>query len=382
MKRIAALCLTIIMVMAMFPIGGASAQTMAELLEEKRLLSEKITKKNSELAAIKDEVRRSAVILEQYEERLAEIHECLELTRLIIEEIKISLAAAQESLDAKERELKERYVILGKRIRYLHMNNAASPISVIFGADSFSDAIVLGHYMTNVSEYDTMLIDQVTAIRDEIEELRNSINRDLTDQETLEEEYEILKEQATLLVKEAQSHLSYAQAEQVATQAELDALRLEMERAQEEINYLMANWRSDIEYVGGNFRWPVPRFTWISSPYGWRTLYGQKSFHAGIDIAGSGIYGAGVVASNDGWVSTVVYGSSGYGYYVIVDHGGGWMTLYGHLSAIYVSKDEEVKQGNVIGAVGSTGNSTGPHLHFEIRNQGEKLDPMTILQTY
>ncbi|MDD3204075.1 MAG: M23 family metallopeptidase, partial [Pygmaiobacter massiliensis] len=135
------------------------------------------------------------------------------------------------------------------------------------------------------------------------------------------------------------------------------------------------------EFVGGSFGWPVPGFYNISSPYGWRTLYGKPDFHTGIDIAKSGqIFGATVVSSLPGTVQTVRYGSTGYGYYVIVDHGGGYKTLYGHLSAIYVTPGQAVAQGTPVGAVGSTGNSTGPHLHFEIRAAGQKVDPMQYLK--
>ncbi|MEG1932358.1 MAG: M23 family metallopeptidase, partial [Pygmaiobacter sp.] len=92
------------------------------------------------------------------------------------------------------------------------------------------------------------------------------------------------------------------------------------------------------------------------------------------------IYGAPVVASLAGTVQVVKYGSTGYGYYVIIDHGGNYKTLYGHLSGITVTAGQPVTQGQTIGYVGSTGNSTGPHLHFEIRVAGEKVDPLPYVR--
>ena len=380
MKRLTSLILvllTFISFIAMPEINIASAKTLDELMQEKKELAEKISKKNEELAAIKDEVAKQELLLEQYEERLEEILEYMEIISALIEEYKIKLADAQAELDAKERDLKGFYEELGGRIRYLHMNNNASQLSIILGANSFSDAIVIGQVLTKIAESDTKLIDKVNVMRIEVENLRNGINRDLLDQETLMEEQEVLKEQATLLIQETHAELTYAQAEQWATQAAIDEYMLRLEQAQAEINQKMSLY-SDEPYVGGNFKWPLPGFSRITSGYGWRTLYGQPNFHTGIDIAGSGVYGAPIIASNDGTVSTVVYGTYGYGYYVIIDHGGGYMTLYGHLSAIYVVEKEKIKQGNVVGAVGSTGNSTGPHLHFEIRLKGDKIDPMTI----
>ena len=124
----------------------------------------------------------------------------------------------------------------------------------------------------------------------------------------------------------------------------------------------------------------MPGYTRISSYYGWRTLYGKPDWHTGIDISQGGIYGASIVASLSGTVQTVVYGSRGYGYYVIVDHGGNNKTLYGHMSQIDVTVGQQVVGGStVIGRVGSTGNSTGPHLHFEIRLNGQQVDPAPYL---
>ena len=374
-KALSLLFVIILLVLPVFS-TGVSAKTIEELKKEKEKLTEQITQKNKELAAIKNEVDRKAALLREYEAQLEAIKQLIDITQQIIEEIKIHLTETQEQLDAKERELQGYYEVLGKRLRYLHMNNSTSLLSLVMGADSFSEALIIGQYMTKITENDTKLIDEVTNTRNAIESLRNSVNRDLADQETLMEENVRSKERATELVQEARSDLSYAQAEQYVIQDSINKARAEVEAAQAEINNLMAVY-SDQPYVGGNFRWPVPGFTYISSGYGWRMLYGVQNFHSGIDIAGGGIYGAGVIASNSGTVSTVVYSSTGYGNYIVLDHGGGYMTLYGHLSSILVVKGEEVSQGSVIGGVGSTGNSTGPHLHFEIRLAGEKLNPLT-----
>ena len=359
----------------MFIPYDVSSKTIDELKKEKEKLTQQIEQKKQELEAIKDEVRRKQALVEQYEEQRQAMIDLIDITQELIDQIKINLTETQKNLDAKERELKQYYHILGKRLRYIHMNDSTSMIALILGADSFSDALVIGQYMTKVSENDTRIIDEITAIRDDIESMRNSINRDLADQETLMDENVIARERFTELVEEAKVELNYAQAAQYKTQEHIQQLIEEQERAQAEINSLMAVW-SDIPYMGDVFRWPVPGFSHISSGYGWRTLYGVQNFHAGIDIAGSGIYGAAVVASDHGIVSTVIYSSVGYGNYIIIDHGGGFMSLYGHLSSIFVTKGEEVKQGDAIGAVGSTGNSTGPHLHFEIRLKGDKLDPI------
>lgn len=125
-------------------------------------------------------------------------------------------------------------------------------------------------------------------------------------------------------------------------------------------------------YTGtGNFTWPVPSCYEVSSHYKWR--WGRQ--HSGIDIAGSGIYGQDIVASDAGTVVWAGWDSSGYGNYVIIDHGNGYETLYGHCSSVYVSIGDKVSRGDTIAAVGATGNVTGTHLHFEIWDNGVKVDP-------
>ena len=136
-----------------------------------------------------------------------------------------------------------------------------------------------------------------------------------------------------------------------------------------------SNTYSNYSSSSGAFGWPVPYTRNITSYYGPR----WGSYHYGIDIAASGVNGQAIVASSSGTVTWAGWDNSGYGYYVVIDHGNGYSTLYGHCSAVYVSKGQSVSKGQTIAAVGSTGWSTGPHLHFEIRNGGTKLNPMNYL---
>ena len=126
----------------------------------------------------------------------------------------------------------------------------------------------------------------------------------------------------------------------------------------------------------GTFTWPLPGYTVASSRYGWRVhpIYGTRKFHKGEDIPAP--TGAAIVAAASGTVTTAGW-VSGYGNYTVINHGGGVMTAYGHQSAIYVSVGQTVSAGQTIGAVGSTGNSTGPHLHFEVYVNGATQSPMS-----
>jgi murein DD-endopeptidase MepM/ murein hydrolase activator NlpD len=133
--------------------------------------------------------------------------------------------------------------------------------------------------------------------------------------------------------------------------------------------------------TAGYFAWPVPGIYQITSPFGWREdpVYGGRGFHQGIDIAQSGCQGTPVIAAADGTVVEVQYKTTGYGLNVTVAHvdadGNTWQTKYAHLNQISVERGQQVNRGTVVGAIGSTGKSTGPHLHFEIMYQGSRVDP-------
>lgn len=133
---------------------------------------------------------------------------------------------------------------------------------------------------------------------------------------------------------------------------------------------------SQSEYAGGTMAWPAPEADYISAPYGW--IVNGQAFHTGIDIAGKDVYGTPVTAAQDGTVAFINSESQpggGYGYYIVLDHGGGICTLYAHLSEILVSEGESVVKGQQIGKIGATGYATGPHLHFEVRENGKCVDP-------
>ncbi|MCR4780577.1 MAG: peptidoglycan DD-metalloendopeptidase family protein [Ruminiclostridium sp.] len=176
-------------------------------------------------------------------------------------------------------------------------------------------------------------------------------------------------------LKDRQANLQY---QKKITQADRDKAQAALE---EEIRRAKERAKNNTVYDEGEWTWPLnPSFHLITTYFGYDSWRGGN--HGGIDIGNSGIMGANVYASKGGEVlvaKTTYIPGYDYGMYIVIDHGNGYQTLYAHLSAIYVTVGQEVTKGECIGAVGSTGWSTGPHLHFEVRKDGSRIDPFSVV---
>lgn len=324
---------------------------------------------------------------EAYKENLEQQNEIIrqQITTIAasIETTKQALAEKQAELDEKRREIEETDALFAERLRAMQVNHSSGLLSTLLAVNTFDELLTASTTLSRISAADTTLLKKLGEERTEIERQEAEINLQLTQLEEDQAALENKKQQLAANIQAADASINETEALQIANKEEEARLVQEYNEARKQAEAEMQRPSDNPEFVGGAYNWPVPGYYNISSPYGWRTLYGQPDFHTGIDISrGSqaSIYGANIVASLSGTVQTVVYGSRGYGYYVIVDHGGNNKTLYGHMSRIDVTVGQQVTGGvTVLGGVGSTGNSTGPHLHFEIRLGGQQVDPAPYL---
>lgn len=289
-----------------------------------------------------------------------------------------------EEIEVKQEEIDESYQLYLKRMRALYMSDDVTTLGLILGADDFTTFLNITDTMNRVAEHDSNLIQELTVQRRELEQTKAELNQRLEELEEDRKATEEKKHQLSGQLQAADLQIHSLAEDEKAYNAELEKNKAMMAAMKKEMDDLYAKieWSKN-PYVGGQMMWPVPGFYTISSNYGWR--FGGSDFHTGMDVAGGGksIYGANVVAANAGTVKYTNWSYTpgrGYGIYVLLDHGGNISTMYAHLSNIQVKVGDNVTAGQVIGNVGSTGWSTGPHLHFEVRVNGQHTNPLPYVK--
>lgn len=324
-------------------------------------------------------------------------------TNAQIQQYSLLIAEKQSELEdalARQAEMNETYKA---RIRAMEENGTISYWSVLFKATSFSDLLSRIDSIHEVAEADQRMLDELDAIAQEIEADRQSLEDEMAAQE--EAKAALAEQEATLQAQrsEADAYLIELAAaydnltdEYLANEAEEEALRKEIMEAQaayeaalsaEEAERLAQQNQNNVAGSGSTsnvtpstsgFISPLPGGAYVTCAYGWRIhpIWGDKRFHSGVDLGAS--QGTPIYAIAAGTVTTATYGDAN-GYYVSISHGNGYGSVYCHMTNYIVSVGDSVSQGQVIGYVGSTGWSTGPHLHFEIHVNGSTVNPMDYI---
>ena len=370
-KKAAAALLSAVYLMTLAPL--AQAETLEEQRDAHIEKAEQAQKKKNEIESR----------IEGLSEEKRAVDEAADEATKAYKDAKKELDATEARIDENEDKLKvlnKDFAVkrdqLAKRVRDIYINGQINYLDVLFGAKDFQDFFTRMDLLKRVIQQDYDLVQVVFAEKTAIETSQKELEKDKTAKEKL--------------VASAADRKKEAEKKQAAKQAIIDKMetdRATQERiinenlaASKEVEQMIRNSRyqpaSPALSGGGALNWPLGGP--ITSPFGWRVhpITGASRFHSGIDIGGD--YGDTIHAAGAGIVSYAGW-ISGYGYAVIIDHGGGISTLYGHNQALLVSEGQSVSQGQAIAECGSTGNSTGPHCHFEVRVDGEPVDPMGYL---
>ena len=353
----------------------------------------------SELSTLKSDVAKYIKELDSelkaLSEKMSALEGDIENTKAAIEDAKVRLS------EAKEQEA-EQLVSMKQRIKYTYESGGGSFFETVFSGGSIADILNKVEYVQKVSEYDREKLQEFTELREQIEtaeeELNETLNLLTEQQQALKEDKAALEEASAKKnaeLKAYESRISDANAQitelnvdvkklNQAIAAEESAIRKaeELARKKEEEAKKAAEEKGETyvpKTIGTiSFIWPCPSSSRITSKFGDREspTAGASTNHKGIDIGASS--GSNILAAASGTVTIATYSNSA-GNYVMLSHGGGVCTVYMHMKAMNVSVGQEVKQGDVIGYVGSTGYSTGPHLHFGIRVDGNYVNPVNYV---
>lgn len=347
----------------------------------------------SDVKKMKQELEKSKHNLEAYivqlDSNLNTVSQKIEELQGFIEEKEADIQATTEELNEALATEQSQYEAMKVRIQFMYEQGDSFYLEAILGADSFGDILNRADYFEELAGYDRSKLEEYMLNRQLIELCKEELEQEKavleeakaiqeTEQANLEEligakEQQIASYEADITNKEGA--IKQYEAE-IAEQAEIIA-QLEAAVAEEKRKLMEENGEI-ISYDGGMFKWPAPSYTKVSSDYGNRMhpTLGVVLFHNGVDLAAPG--GSKILAAYDGKVVAADYSSS-MGNYIMIDHGDGLYTVYMHASALYVAKGDIVVKGEHIAAVGSTGRSTGNHLHFSVRLNGTYVSPWNYL---
>lgn len=300
----------------------------------------------------------------------------VEMLESLISDYKTQIDKTEAQIGELELSIEDTFEQLKTNIRITYEQGVVSYIELIASAESFADFLsrmdIIGAIMEqnsrSLEEMDRQQ-NELRAARDSLLELKSSSEERVADMTEQKKELDATLKELDDYIYSIQSDVNKAQAALKEAEAAEKALDAELEKMLRELQQ-----RENSQYVGGTFNWPTPvSYKRISSKFGWRKLNGEDNYHGGIDIPCP--TGTNITASNGGTVIKSEWHYS-YGYYVLINHGGGMSTLYAHNSKLLVSVGDVVTQGQVIALAGNTGNSYGSHCHFEVRVDGTRKNPM------
>lgn len=437
------LCATLVMGVAgdsTLQTKAAGESSIASLEAKAQKIKEENERRQQQIAGLDADINENKEAMELVTAQIEGVNDEIQAFSALItakqEDITqklIDITNVEQNITEKELEISEKNVEInelkaqnqrnlvkfGKLARYLYMNNSLTQMPVLNGSDDWYDYLVYPDVAKNISGQNLDFMKALQASIAEQEEMIVELNKDINALEDEKEKLEAQKAQyeseAAALAGEKSELESYANdkknylyglaAKNAALKDKIDGLEEDIADANAEMDEINAqieelirkqqqaakDKENYIDYSGDGLRWPLPtQYHWISTYFGYDAWRG--GMHRGIDIGDGGIKGQGILAAQSGTVILVSntcshnYGKNyscgcggGYGNYIIIDHGGGLSTLYAHCQSINVYQGQQVSKGDTIGAVGTTGWSTGYHLHFEVRENGIAVNPFNYV---
>ena len=375
-------CCAVLIVSA--PITSYADSTLDHLNDQYEQLENQQQAIKDKLSATKTEKEKQEAIRSSLTSQITTTQQQITLLDNKINYLQNDIAEKEQKIEELSAEVLEQQDLFMKRIRSIYKSSVGtSMLGMVFGVDSLGSYLSYGKYLSRISEHDSTLLQTLADNIAELRELQQQMQVEKEDLADTKVTAESKKASLTSQKTEVESTLQDIKKMEQEYLADQAAIQKEMQQIQADIDAIYAaaaGSGSQVDYSTTGFIYPIKGYTYISSYYGWR--FNNTDYHTGVDFPAPA--NTPIRASASGTVIYVRTGAGygrnwGYGNYLIVDHGGGFSTLYAHCTAIPVSVGDTVTKGQTIAYVGTTGWSTGYHLHFEIRRNGAHTNPLNYL---
>lgn len=340
-------------------------------------LQNQLNETNGELNEVQSNLSENLQQVEKLDEKISSSEEQLEQQESKITELKNSISKIETELNTVTEKYEKQRKLFKQRLVAIYEAGETQYLDILLKSKSLSDFLSSYYVITQLAELDNDLITELEEKKNTIDLSKQKLENEKAELATIIESQTRLSRTLQNTKKMRESFIEQLSDEEKNLQTKIDEINEQYEEVNKQI-LALAGQGIDTAYIGGELEWPVPGYTRITSKYAMRVhpITGQYKLHTGVDIGAP--EGANFVAANDGIVVKAEKNPA-YGNMVIIDHGGGISTLYAHGSEILVQVGQTVKRGEAVLKVGSTGYSTGPHAHFEVRINGITTDPLPYI---
>ena len=365
----------------------SAATSLEDLRDEYDRLDGEIADLQDDINELNKDKKTQQAAKAKIDKQIAALRSQISILETEIKTIQKNITQAEKDIKAKEKEIAHKEELLRQRLKAQYMTPESNTLTTILGCNTYSEMLRQVDNMVRIAKNDNELIDLLTVQKQEIIDKKAELEKDRAQVQAskvvLEEKRALLKSESATL----QGVLNAIESDRKEAQSDINTLKNEQKKLDEQIQAIINANKSPEDSYDNNktLLFPVAWSYRISAPYGYSAAYGS-AFHTGIDVARpygtASISGKPIRAAASGKVISVIYSNSGYGYHLLIDHGAGLYTLYAHCSSIAVKSGQYVNRGQTIAYIGSTGNSTGPHLHFEVRTSskyGSHVNPSKYL---